>query len=280
MTERLLAWCTEPAGSTRGVGLLRMALAAIILIRYGNEIAFFSHGDAAHTTLAVVFFVLTPLMFVGLHTRLVVALVAAMLFVMYYGFGFQPDKVGWNHHHSYILMIAVVLLAFTPCGRSYSVDRWREIATAERRGIEPRPESGRLWGTRLIGLQVSALYFWTAVDKTNWAFLSGQRLEQIMVWHHSGSVIEPLVMSPLFLVGASVAVVVAEYALAVAIHVRRLQPLAIPAALAMHAGFYMLLPVETYSITMIALYLVIVDADALHRFLDRLQGHGRAYDRL
>jgi hypothetical protein len=278
--ERFASWCTEPVGSTRGVGLLRMALAAIILIRYDSEVAFFAHGDAAHTVLAVYFFVLTPLMFVGAYTRLVVPLVALMLAVMYFGFGFMPGKVGWNHHHSYILMISVVFLSFTPCGRSYSIDRYREIVEASRRGVAPRPERGRLWGTRLIGLQISALYFWTAYDKSDWAFVSGQRLEQIMVWHYSGSVVEPWVTAPLFLVGASVMVLVGEYLLAVAIHVRRLQPVAIPAALAMHAAFYMLLPVETYSITMIALYLVVVNADALHRFLDRLQGHEHAYHRL
>ncbi len=273
MIDRVLSWCTEHEGSTRAVGLLRVALASIVLIRYGDEVAFFAAGDALHVAVAVFYFAFVPLMLVGLYSRIATVMVALVLLVMYFPLGYLPDRVGWNHHHSYILLISVFFLSFTPCGRSYSVDRWREIGQSEASGIAPRPEFGRLWGTRLIGLQMSALYFWTAVDKTEWAFLSGERLEQIMVWQYAGRPLEAWVMMPAFLVAGSILVVVVEYLLAVAIHVPRLQKIAIPAALALHAGFYVLLPVDTYSITMMMLYLVVVDPNAVHRFIDRMQGY-------
>lgn len=278
--DQALSWCTEFEGSTRAIGLLRIALAAIILIRYGNEIAFFAVDDIRHAVLAAYFFLLVPLMLIGAYTRLTVPLVAGLLFCMYFLFGFQPDKVGWNHHHSYLLMISVVFLSFTPCGRSYSLDRYRSVREAEHGRQATKPEYGQLWGTRLIGLQMSALYFWTAVDKSDWAFVSSQRLEQIMVWHHSGRPLATLMLCPAFLVAASIAVVVVEYLLAIAIHLKRLQWTAIRVALAMHATFYILLPVETYSITMIALYLVVLDPDIVHRFLDKLQGHDTASNRI
>jgi hypothetical protein len=123
---------------------------------------------------------------------------------------------------------------------------------------------------------MSALYFWTAVDKTDWAFLSGQRLEQIVVWHHSGRALEGLLLMPVFLVGASIIVVIVEYFLAFAIHIRRLQWIAIPMAIALHALFYVLLPVETYSVTMIVLYLAVLHPRAVHDFIDRMQGYAPA----
>jgi hypothetical protein len=278
--DKAVSWCTELEGSTRAVGLLRIALAAIVFARYGRELALFAVDDMAHAILGGYVFVLATLMLIGLYARAATALLAATLACMYFVFGFLPGKIGWNHHHSYILMISVVFLAFTPCDRSYSLDRYLALRRAEAGGPAAPPEWGRLWATRLIGLQLSALYFWTVVDKTNWAFLSGERLEQILVWHYSGRPMEDFFLWAPFLLLASVAVVAVEYFLPVAIHVRKLQWIAIPMAIAIHLIFYVMLPVLTYSITMIVLYLVVVSPDAVHRFSERMQGHAPAAHRL
>jgi hypothetical protein len=156
----------------------------------------------------------------------------------------------------------------------------RALRRAERTGEAPPPEHGRLWALRLIGLQLSAIYFWAAFDKTDWAFLSGQRLEQTLIWVHSGRPLEEWLLWAPFLVAASVAVVVLEYALAFAIHVRRWLWFVLPIGIMLHAAFYLLLPVDTYSITMVALYLALLDPNAVHRCLDRMQGHAPAAHRL
>lgn len=271
--DKALAWGPQHAGSTRAVGLLRIALALIIFARYGREVGLFAAADSAHTVLAGCFFILTTMMLVGIYSRTATALAAGMLAFMYFGYSHLPGRVGWNYHHTYLLMISVLFLSFTPCDRSFSLDRYLAVRAAEAERRPPPPEYGQLWGARLIALQLSAVYFWTAVDKTSWAFLSGQRLEQIMVWHYSGRALEDVVTIPALLVAASAVVVVVEYFLAFAIQIRRLQAVAIPLAIAMHGVFYVMLPVETYSITMIALYLAVVDPDALHRFTDRMLGH-------
>ena len=278
--SELLVWCTERQGSTRAVGLLRIALALIILARYGREVGFFAAQSSGYFLLGMYLFALTGLMLVGYCTRAATALTAATLVVMYFVFGHLPGQFGWNSHHSYLLMISVIFLSCTPCGRSYSLDRYLAVRRAELAGVTPPAEFGRLWATCLIGLQMSALYFWTAVDKTDWAFLSGQRLEQIMVWHYSGRPLEEVVLWPPFLVAASVSVVIVEYFLAFAIHVRKLQWLAIPIAIALHAVFYVMLPVDTYSITMIVLYLVVVRPEVVHEFMDRMQGNAPVTHRL
>ncbi|MEM6482849.1 MAG: HTTM domain-containing protein, partial [Pseudomonadota bacterium] len=175
--------------------------------------------------------------------------------------------VGWNHHHVYILGVSCIFLSLTDCGRSYSFDRWRKL---QNDGYGD-PEFGTLWGQRLIALQMSALYFWTAVDKTDMAFISGQRLEQIFLWSYSGRVLEVFLTSPMLLAAMSIAVVVVEYFLAFAILSQRWRKVAIPVGLSMHATFYLMLPVDTYSATMILLYLALLDPNAVRTFTERMQ---------
>jgi hypothetical protein len=191
--------------------------------------------------------------------------------------GFLFEHPGWRSHHIYLLVVTVSLLALSPCGRSFSWDRYR--ALAQNPGDVP-PEYGELWPQRLMALQLGALYFWTAVDKTNWLFLSGQRLEHAFAWAYTGRLLEPLIALGPVLAVLSIVVVVVEYFLAFAIYVRRWQAWVLPIGLALHATFYILLPVNTYSATMMVLYLALLDPDAVHRFLDRIQGHGDAAHRV
>lgn len=270
----------EPEQSTRPIGLLRIALALIILARFAAELTFFNTLEASGLILCLLFFTVTIMMLAGYMTRIATACVAGSLFEIYFTGSYGNSVTQWNHHHVYLLMSATTLLACTPCDRSYSVDRYRALRNAERKGESPPPERGRLWGQRLIVLQLGALYFWTAVDKSDWAFLSGQRLEQILTWTYSGRPLEILLDFPFILAAISIVVVAVEYGLALGIFVRRWHRFVIPIGLTLHASFYVLLPVETYSITMMALYLTLPDPDSLHRFLDRLQGHATAAYRL
>jgi hypothetical protein len=92
----------------------------------------------------------------------------------------------------------------------------------------------------------------------------------------TGRALEPLISLGAILAVLSIIVVVVEYFLAFAIFVRRWQMFVLPLGLALHAAFYMLLPVNTYSATVMVLYLALLDPDAVHRFLDRMiQSHGQ-----
>ena len=100
------------------------------------------------------------------------------------------------------------------------------------------------------------------------------------MWSWAGRVLEPLIASGALLPVLAVTVVVVEYFLAVAIFVRRWRAYVLPIGLALHAAFYVLLPVSTYSATMMVLYLALLDPDEVHRFIDRMLGHGDAAYRL
>jgi hypothetical protein len=273
MISGALDWRRDFEGSTRAVGLLRIGLALVIWSRFVRELALFSVAEVPHLILSTYFFSFTTLMLVGLYTRIAVPMVALTLAVMYFVGGHSSIVPTWNAHHIYLLVAATAFLALTPCDRSYSVDRHRAIRHAERSGLPIPEERGHLWGQGLIVLQLAALYFWTAYDKTGSHFLSGDRLEHILTGAYSGRPVEGVLLSPLFFVAASVAVVAAEYFLAIGVVLRPLHAIAVPLGLSLHATFYLLLPVNTYSISMMLLYIAVLDPDVLHRAIDRLHGH-------
>ncbi|KPQ11681.1 MAG: Vitamin K-dependent gamma-carboxylase [Saliniramus fredricksonii] len=276
IAARFDRWGPSFTGSTRAVALMRIGLAVIAITRFGGEIGFHQAQNPGTLLLSALFFLMVAMMFVGYLSRF--ACIGTGLSVMcLYIAGALTQTAGWAHHHVYLLGTACLLLALTECGRSYSLDRWRVLNAARRaRPTQPEPrEYGLLWGQRLIALQLSAMYFWTAIDKTDRAFLSGERLEQTFVWVYSGRALEFVLAYPGMIALLSVIVVIVEYVLAVAILVPRWRIWALPMGLALHAGFYLMLPVHTYSATAMVLYLALLDPARVHSFIDRIQGHER-----
>jgi hypothetical protein len=272
-----LRWGADAQGSTRPLGLMRIAIATIVFVRFANEVSLYQGDSLSFVLLGVVFFGLTSMMLVGCKAQASCAGVAVTLMTMHFYMGKIHGYPGWSSHHIYILVVSVSLLALSPCGRSFSWDRYRALAQARDADGVP-PEYGELWPQRLIALQLAALYFWAAVDKTNWSFLSGQRLEEAFIWSFTGRALEPLISLGAILAALSIIVVVVEYFLAFAIFVRRWQAFVLPLGLALHAAFYVMLPVNTYSATVMVLYLALLDPEAVHRFLDRMiQNHGQGH---
>lgn len=267
---RFAAWGADATGSTRPAALMRIGLSAVALVRFGSDLILARAGSPEAAALGVLFFVLAGAAFFGYRSRIAIGGLGLLVFGLYAQgvSGLGPPQ--WGHHHVYILGMSCVLLSLTDCGRSFSVDRALDLAARGQEGAAP--EHGMLWGQRLIVLQMSALYFWTAVDKSDWAFVSGQRLEQVFVWTYAGRTMEVLLAYPVLLAVMSILVVVVEYWLAIAILLPRSRRLAIPVGLSLHAAFYIMLPVDTYSITMMLLYLALFDPGAVHRFIDRMVG--------
>lgn len=265
------AWLTRET-SSRGSALLRIFLACVLWARWGSELSL--HQHLTHPSISALFFVASFCLFVGLASRWA-ALVSGLLglsFVHAYGieWGYEP----WAHHHTELLAFATLLLALTPCGASYSVDRWLEIGRARRAGRLPPAERGPRYGLDLLALQMSVVYVFSAYDKLNVPFLSGERLEAILGWFYWGSDFpDQPALTWLCAVGASGAVVI-ELGLAVGLWIRRFRAWLAPVGLALHGTFYLLFPVETFSATVACLYVAFFDQDALHAWLDELQQNG------
>lgn len=260
--DRLLA----REGPTHQLGLLRVGLALIVWAEYGHATALFWNHPGPRMLIGGALLVAAGFMAVGLFSRLSTAATGALLLLGYHWIGVhQGIKEPWVHAHTYLLTMAVLVLALAPNGRSLSLDRWRAGAGAA-------PQHGPLWPLALLRLQLALVYFWGAVDKTNVAFLSGSRLQQIGALYygsHEG------VRLPLFdelMVVASIGTVLLEYALAFGLWFAPARRWLIPLGIGFHAVVYLTLPVGTFSVTSCLLYLAFVRPEAVRDALHRLVG--------
>lgn len=274
MTARFADWAVGSEGSSRSSALVRIGLAMLFWSRWAGELLLYRDQSPIGLFLAANFFVATVLLFIGYHSRAAAVWTGSVAMAMYYYFGHQLGREPWTHHHIYLLAVAALLIALTPCGRSYSLDRYLAVMRAERTGLPPPAERGNLWGLRLIVVQLSVLYFFTAFDKSNHAFLSGARIEQIFLWYYAGSDYPAGLAWPATIV--SVAVVGLEYCLAFGLPFRRTRRYLVLPGLAFHAIIYVTLPVYTFSATVALLYLAYFDANAVDKVIVRLQGIGSA----
>lgn len=282
MNDRIGLWFDRLLtfeGSTRVVGLLRIGLVLLAWSRWANELQPFRDSSVPRIAIGIAFYVSTCWMLVGWWSRLATAGAALVVASMIYGFGQFGGVSAWSSHHQTLLVNAFLLLALTPNGRSLSLDRWLEVRAAEREGRPAAPERGPLWGQILLSVQVSTLYFWSAVDKTSVAFLSGTRLEQIFTEYYASSDWSPPGWARLGFPAAAVTVVCLEYVLAFGLWNRRLRRVLIPVGLLLHGVFYVLIDVATFTLTMWLLYLTFLDPDAVHRVIDQLVGPPALKDR-
>lgn len=273
-TARFVEWAVCSEGSSRSSALLRIGLAMLFWSRWADELLLYKDQSPLGLFLAANFFVATALFLVGFHSRMAAAWAGSVGLLMYYYFGFELGREPWTHHHTYLLAVAALLVALTPCDRSYSLDRYLAVMKAERGRLPPPAERGNLWGLRLIVVQLSVLYFFAAFDKSSYAFLSGARLEQIFLWLYAGSDYPRVPGLAWLATIVSVAVVALEYGLALGLPFRRARRYLVLPGLAFHAIIYVTLPVYTFSATMALLYLAYFDADAVHDVIARLQGIG------
>jgi hypothetical protein len=265
-----LAAFLDRQGSTRPVSLMRLGLPLLLWDRYANELLPFRSLGSQHLWTGASFFVATTLMFFGVASRWSTAWVGGTLLHMFFGIGVAQGHEPWTHHHTFLLTMAPCLLALTPCGGSWSFDRWWALRRAERAGTPLPAERGVLWAVPLLALQLSAIWGWGAWDKCNRAFLSGERMQHDLMTLYLGSDAPVGVWWPWFTHFLAVSTVVLEFAFAFGMFFRRLQPVLVPTAIVFHGLLFWSLPVGPFSLTMWLLTLAYLDADAVHAWFDRM----------
>ena len=262
-------WALCSYGSTRAAALIRIGLALLIWARWADEMVLLRATDTAAIFCSVGFFLTSTLMLAGYWSQVTSLATGLLLLVLYI---LRPS---WQHHHTYLLIISTILVALTPCGRSYAVDRWLALRRAKRQGAAAPREEGNLWGMRLIALQVSLLYFWTAYDKLYWGFLSGARMQHYFYFHYPGFDYRSIPGFDALCFLVSIVTVVLEFLLSFGLFIGRLRCYLIPAGIVLHGLFYVLLPIETFTLTILLLYLAFLPADAFHSGIDAIQGNAR-----
>lgn len=269
------AWfsgCVTLVGSTRACSLLRMALVSIVWARFGFEMHYFHDLGLAKVTLVTVFFLSSTSAFIGFKSRMSTGILGITLLIYYYYWGVALGNHVIVHHHVYLLAVSTFLLSLTPCGRSFSLDRWLALRKAVATNSEPPTETGDLWATRLICFQLSMVYFWAAFDKSYFLFLSGFRFEQIIMARYLGSDYPPFPWFSAMMFLLAVGTVALEYSLAIGLWFSKPRPYLIVCGIVFHFLLYVMFPIKTFSLTSIAIYLVFLNPDAVHRAVDRMVG--------
>ena len=243
--------------SSRTAGLLRIGLALIALTRFADAMLPFQSHSTPHLMWGVLFYVTTLLMLVGYRARVATFAAGAVQLGLSTHFGY--------HHHTYLLAAATLLLALTPCDRSYSLDRFRDPPACRL------PERGPSYGYTLIGLQLSSVYAWGLIQKLTPAYISGEKMDSIIRYYQFGSDEVDIPGFAAIMTATAIASLVIEAVLIVALWVRRWQRWSIPLGIVFHGAIYYLLHVDTFSITMWLLYLAYVDPEQVHRALDKMQ---------
>ena len=265
--QRFYNWALYYRDSTRSVGLIRIGLVLLIWSEWAGELIFCRDIRMSTILLNSAFFLATGLMLIGLWTPVTSMGTGIIILVMYLKNG------SWQHHHTYLLVISTFFIALTPCGRSYSLDRWLALCRTSKSDLPPPPESGNLWGLRLISIQLSLLYFWTAYEKLYWAFLSGVRMQHLAYNYYAGVDYASIPGFTALCFVAAITTVVLEFLLSFGLYISKLRKYLMPAGIVLHILFYVLLPIRTFTLTMILLYLAFIPAASVHRFIDQIHGN-------
>lgn len=271
MIRRLFAWTFLEEGSTRALGLLRIGLAAQAWCRWGRDFLPFRDAQPSHVAIGLAFLVGSLGMFAGFWSRVSTALTGAALLCVYFWIGHHDGDNAYTHHHTWLLTLAICILAMSPCGRSYSLDRYLAVRRAERQGLPEPEERGELWPTRLIATQVSLVYFWGAYDKCTPSFLDGTRMVHHYMSLYSGSDYPGAWIEPVMRCNA-IGTVALEFSLAFVLWIPRWQKWTIPVAILFHALIYYTLPVRTFTVTMWLLFLAYVPPARVHAFTETVHG--------
>lgn len=259
--RRIESALADYPGSTRSVALIRIGVALVAWAEWADDLDLRSVG----WFLSLLFYSTTGLMLVGFLSQIATFVASVAMWVA------LSTVPGAMHHHTYLMAMATTCLALTPCGRSFSVDRWLAV----RAGRTPE-ERGNLWALRLICLQLSAVFFWGGYNKLTLGtkslqdgFLSGDRLEQTLLYYHSLPPHPPGWPSALFaLLGSGVTFF--ELFVSVGLWLPKTRRWCILGCLIMTTSFQILLSVGTFGFLAAVLYLSFVPPDRVHRLIDDL----------
>lgn len=199
---------------------------------------------------------------IGWHTRVMgVLLYLAML-------SLHNRNIVTNCGPDTLLLIMLFYLMLSPCGAAYSLDSRR---AARRRGVSAEPLIVP-WAQRLIQLQLSLIYFDTAVLKCHGGtWLGGTAIHFVVTNSEVGrSQFVWLTQYPLLINVLTYAALFIEFALPFLLWFRPTRAWVALAGLALHIGVLFTVNVPIFGEVMTACYLVFLAPDELDTLLRTL----------
>ncbi len=256
-------------GSTRGLALFRIGLGTLTLMQFSASFALYgSSPDKGAWGLLVQACALAAIL--GWRARAATfATGLAVLGAYYYvGLVLGDSRYVIGRQNVYLQAWMSLLLSLTPCGRSYSVDRW--LALRKDASAAP-PERGELWALHLLKIQVCAVYLWAAFEKLKAGYWSGDALIGTVMSLYFGSDYPPFPGMTGLLQAASVLTLALEPALAAGLLFARTRAAAIRIGVLFHLSLAVFLPVGAFTMLMCLSFLLFLDQDRLHADIDALQ---------
>jgi Vitamin K-dependent gamma-carboxylase len=167
-----------------------------------------------------------------------------------------------------LLMVVAFLLMLSPCGAALSLDAIRR----NRQCGGPVSALVAPWAQRLIAIQISVVYFVTALLKARGASWSdGTALHYILNNGEARRFTLGLTAYPTVLSAMTVGAMFLEFALAFLLWVRAARALMIAAGLALHLGITLTVNIPIFGELIVACYLAFLSPtewDAIARTLD------------
>lgn len=214
--------------------------------------------------------VLSLLYLVGWHTRAVGVLLYLSLLSIHHRNLLSTSGA------DVLLVIVAFWMMLSPAGKSFSLDRLR----SKRRGEPPSEALIAPWAQRMIQIQVSIVYFVTAILKstgTTWA--NGTALYYVLANREMRRWTFGLLNQIELINLLTYSSVIIEFALAFLLWFQAARPWIILLGMALHGGICLTVNIPIFGELTIASYLLFLtpgELDSLWRWLTRRSGQTRA----
>jgi len=256
----------QRVGSARSAGLLRILLALLVWAQWAGPMrGIHLIGQVDRLAVSAIFWLVTPFMLVGWWSRTSTGIVGLGLLLNSY-VSSEYSRFDGVDRDPWFLVLAVCLLALTPCGEALSVDRWRAV----RNGVGRHRPEGPLWAWPLLTAHLVIMHLSIALSMAQPAFLGGTRLQQQLMNTYFGS-LPPAWLEPFCAVVAPL-LLLANLCFAIGFAIARLRRAAVLGSLAFHSALFIAVPAGVYTLYVMAMYLAVLDPEDVHWAVDRLQG--------
>lgn len=265
LRARLDAFVNEEV-SSRSLGVIRILITFNILNEYTAHLVL-HQVDSSPALIAVVWTMLVADVFVmvGYKTRWSTLAWALSFGILHLYFGRFLGEVTRMAQPVQAFQ-CIMVLTIAPSGRSLSIDRALEVRRARAQGREPEPERVPHLALDLIMLSIASIYFWAALDKTDAAWLRGERMEMYYIKWYGGS--DSLVYTPWMHTVCKLmawATTGLEFALAFGLVFRRTRPWVVIGGYLLHIGIAMTLAVTYFSFKMMVMLFAAVPPRWVHQ---------------
>ena len=254
--------------STRSSAILRIGLVFLAWSCFADRLIIYRTFQSPDWfVLGILFFIFSGMLCIGWRTKFSNFGLALILNFMVFYLGVRDNYSPFTTFPGALIAMSIAWLCFLPSGKSFSLDRYIAKAKNKDQNNPFHKEIGQVWALNLIKAQVAVVYFFAAIDKSYLGF--NERLEQILQNAYFGSYL-PWEGLRFIIFMISVFTVLILYLLTFGLFIKSWHRWLMPVGIIFHIFIYLLLPVRTFSLTMILLYISFLDPKDVHHFLKRI----------